>query len=209
MPQTNVLNKKEQGSVDERVIAAQMAEGKNKARNEQSNPEQAPGESAEKNQKFDDADFNSNDAADQMQDDKKTRRKELAERAQKMMAPEEINVFGKTIQLGTSRALKWAWYALIPSWGVSILYINIHVILSSYFGEKFFCKLGDEWLPPQAAATGETGKAVSGFAGILEKIVLIFLDSILFMILIYIAGLFIDLEKLSKIGQEVATSTPK
>lgn len=45
----------------------------------------------------------------------------------------------------TSSLLRQAWYALIPSMGFSLLWINIHVLGTFVFGKEIFCELGDEW----------------------------------------------------------------
>jgi len=93
----------------------------------------------------------------------------------------------------TNRALQWAWKALIPSWGLSSIWINIHVFLKAVFGEKLFCKLGDEWLPPQAAeATGEAGKMVGKSIGLVEIMVLAFIDIIIFFIIVGFFAMFTD-----------------
>ncbi|MGI6373956.1 MAG: hypothetical protein ACOX0C_01330 [Patescibacteria group bacterium] len=73
----------------------------------------------------------------------------------------------------TNRLLRQAWINLIPSWGLTLIWINIHVILSMVFGKAAFCKLGDEWLG--GAAIGK--KNISGSRlNLLEKIGLALLD---------------------------------
>lgn len=46
-----------------------------------------------------------------------------------------------------SGLLKSAWQNLIPSWGLSLIWINIHIFLSSVLGKDLFCSLGEEWFP--------------------------------------------------------------
>lgn len=93
----------------------------------------------------------------------------------------------------TNRALQWAWKALLPSWGLSSFWINIHVGLKYIFGEKLFCKLGDEWIPPKVAeASGEAGKIVSKSAGLVEVMVLIFIDVIIFFVIVGLVAMFTD-----------------
>jgi len=87
---------------------------------------------------------------------------------------------------GTSNALRWAWLTLIPSFGLSLIYINIHVFLRMVVGEKLFCKLGEEWIPkPLAGAGGEAGKGLSKSIGIIEVMGLLFLD---LAVLIIVSG---------------------
>jgi len=88
---------------------------------------------------------------------------------------------GAGAKFSTSALLKASWlniptvYMFLPA----LAYINIHVFLRWVLGEKFFCKLGEEWVPKQAeAAAGEAGKAVSKSAGIVEAMALIALDLI-------------------------------
>jgi len=93
---------------------------------------------------------------------------------------------------GTSRALQWAWLTLIPSFGLSLIYINIHVFLKAVFGEKLFCKLGEEWIPkPLAGAGGEAGKGLSKSIGIIEVMGLLFLDLVAFIIILTALGLVV------------------
>lgn len=89
------------------------------------------------------------------------------------------------VKLATSRALQWAWWTLIPSWGLSLIYINIHVFLKYVFGEKLFCKLGEEWLPkPAADAAGEAGKAVNKGLGLVEVMGLLILDLVVLSVIL-------------------------
>ena len=93
---------------------------------------------------------------------------------------------------GTSRALQWAWLTLIPSFGLSLIYINIHVFLKAVFGEKLFCKLGEEWIPkPLAGAGGEAGKGISKSISIIEVMGLLFLDLVAFIIILTALGLVV------------------
>lgn len=96
-------------------------------------------------------------------------------------------------RMATSRGLQWAWSALIPSWGLSSIWINIHVFLKSVFGEKLFCKLGEEWLPKQATdAAGEAGKIATKSIGLIEVMVLIFIDLIIFFVIVGFVAMFTD-----------------
>ncbi len=62
----------------------------------------------------------------------------------------------KAVNQGTSEMLKQSWLNLIPSWGTSLIWINIHVFLRQILGPKLFCKLGDEWAPG-----GTSGSVIS------------------------------------------------
>ena len=93
---------------------------------------------------------------------------------------------------GTNKALRWAWMTLIPSFGLSLIYINIHVFLRFVLGEKLFCKLGDEWIPKQVSgAGGEAGQGLSKSIGIIEVMGLLFLDLVAFIIILTALGLVV------------------
>jgi len=104
-------------------------------------------------------------------------------------------------KLGTSRALQWAWFTLIPSFGLTLLYINLHVFLKSVFGEKLFCKLGEEWIPKQVSAVGgEAGKSAGKIIGIIEVIVLLFLDSMVLLIIFSVLGILVMIADFMQAG---------
>jgi len=93
-------------------------------------------------------------------------------------------------KIGTSNALRWAWMTLIPSFGLSLIYINIHVFLRMVLGEKLFCKLGEEWIPKQVSAVGgEAGKSLSKSIGIIEVMGLVFLDLMALFLIIVVFSL--------------------
>ena len=106
--------------------------------------------------------------------------KEQADKLQE--AKSQVNkegAAGAGAKFSTSALLKASWLNLIDSFGATLIYINIHVFLRWVLGEKFFCKLGEEWMPKQAeAAAGQAGKAVSKNAGMVEAMALIALDLI-------------------------------
>ncbi len=93
-------------------------------------------------------------------------------------------------QMGTSAALKWAWGILIPSWGISLIYINIHVFLRFVLGEQLFCKLGHEWIPKKAAGAvaGEAGENVGKMIGIVEVMGVLLLDLTVLVIILNFLG---------------------
>jgi hypothetical protein len=84
---------------------------------------------------------------------------------------------------GTGMALKVAWLNLIPSYGLTLLYINAHVFLRQVF-PSIFCPLGEEWVPKQVlAAGGEAGKMAGKTAGMFEIMGLMVLNFIAFFII--------------------------
>jgi hypothetical protein len=88
--------------------------------------------------------------------------------------------------IGTSLLLKNAWLNIIDSFGLTLIYINLHVFGNSVFGKKIFCDLGEEWIPSSARSKlgSETVKNKIKAFGLLEKILLILADLIVLIILL-------------------------
>ncbi len=61
------------------------------------------------------------------------------------------------IALSMANLLKSSWVNLLGSFGLTIFYINAHVILAKIFGDKVFCRLGDEWTLDKEAVAGGLG----------------------------------------------------
>ena len=96
------------------------------------------------------------------------------------------------VKTGTNNALRWAWMTLIPSFGLSLIYINLHVFLKMVFGEKLFCKLGDEWIPkPIKDAGGDAGKMGGKAIGIVEVMGLLMLDLAVFFIVFAVLAILV------------------
>ncbi len=95
----------------------------------------------------------------------------LKDRAkQKIMAPS---------QAASGAVLRWAWMLLTPTFGLSLIYINIHAFFSVIFPNAV-CQLGQEWLPP--ALRTQASKT----AGIIEWGVLFVLDLGVLLVIISI-----------------------
>lgn len=78
------------------------------------------------------------------------------------------------IRKGTSKLLQQAWLNLADSFGLTLLWIDIHVWLGSIFGHKFFCKLGQEWLDNNiVSAENEYAKSQGKTLGTVEPMVLV------------------------------------
>jgi len=57
---------------------------------------------------------------------------------------------------GISSLLKSAWLNLITSWGLTLIWIDIHVFGNQVLGNKLFCDLGEEWVPDVHIGANET-----------------------------------------------------
>lgn len=55
---------------------------------------------------------------------------------------------------GTSALLKASWENLIETFGLTLIWIDIHVFLNMVFGDKLFCNLGEEWIPEKPGTPG-------------------------------------------------------
>jgi len=89
------------------------------------------------------------------------------------------------LKMGSAKLLQMAWFNLIPSFGLTLIWINIHAFMRMVPGfSSAFCKIGDEWVPKEAKAiTGEMGQMGAGVA-LLEKAGIVFLDIAVILILI-------------------------
>lgn len=110
---------------------------------------------------------------------------------------------------GTSWLLKASWLNLIDSLGLTLIYINIHVFLHWVLGDKFFCKLGEEWAPKLAATGGkEIAKSfgtAGKIAGIIEIMGLLLLDlAVLLIIFMNLALIVIIVSFMGGAGWEGA-----
>jgi hypothetical protein len=85
-------------------------------------------------------------------------------------------VIKETSQKVTQQLLKWSWLNAVPSFGLTLLYINTH-LMAAYLGmTKFFCRLGHEWTPKIGLQPliGNQSKLAKITEGIIAKSVEIF-----------------------------------
>ncbi len=95
------------------------------------------------------------------------------------------------VRQGTNWLLRWAWATLIPSFGLTLIYINMHIFLRQVFPSAF-CKLGEEWMPKMVGAGEHSAKNVAGTAfGIVEVMGLLLLDLIALFLILLILGLVV------------------
>lgn len=113
------------------------------------------------------------------------------------------NAFGRAVGLAaapinraTSEFLKKMWQAAPETYGLSILYVNLHWGLNKVLGDKLFCPLGEEWFQSNASVKpsekSSGAESILGIpkkgAGMLEGGVLVTVDAIvLALILINLA----------------------
>lgn len=117
-----------------------------------------------------------------------SRREEAARKKEE--GEESVAVSSNPARLATDNLLKGAWTNLISSFGLTLLYINAHVLLRKVFGPKFFSDLGEEWTPPQVKkAGGEAAKQASSLLRIVEKAGCALLNLIVLFLIIAIIAL--------------------
>ena len=116
-----------------------------------------------------------------------------------LMAGLQQNKGGATlsrpVQQATSKLLQNAWRTLIPTYGLTLLWINAHIGLGKVFGKEYFCKLGEEWLPKGAQKFGGEAKKIMSGVGLLEAGLVGILDVIVLAVIFLIFALlyiFVD-----------------
>jgi hypothetical protein len=96
----------------------------------------------------------------------------------------------KTVSKGTSKLLQASWENLIDSFGLTLIWINIHVWLGTVFGNDFFCKLGAEWVDENIkTAQADYAKSQGKLIGTIEPMGLACCDLGCLFIIIAIASL--------------------
>jgi len=152
-------------------------------------------------------DYNQQQSAGARMRESKTKNEEVKDEQQKMSLRQRVTSAKKALnikekakkkieekvtapaKIGTNWLLRWAWGVLIPSFGLSLIYINMHLFLRWVFPSAF-CKLGEEW-QPKIMGTGEhSSKNVAGTAfGIIEVMGLLLLDAVALFLILAILGL--------------------
>lgn len=87
-------------------------------------------------------------------------------------------------------ALRWSWLAIIPSFGLSLIYTNLHAFMRLIF-PKFFCELGSEWFvgPAKVMGGGAAGQGVK----MGEKMLLAMIDLVVLMVILVILAVIMIL----------------
>ena len=164
--------------LDSRLMAGQLREEKNKAL-QQAQGGEGEGEKRKEEEKGEGGEEDKEGKGGL--GDRINRLKEqanLKKRAQKKIE-EKVTAPAKK---GTNSLLRKAWWSTFSVMGFfpGLFHINLHALfLLPVFGDKLFCKLGEEWIPKEIkAAGGEAGKAAENKFGIVEWIILGILDLI-------------------------------
>lgn len=114
----------------------------------------------------------SSDAAEEAGSSLRERIFKKKKEAESGAADKVAEVATAPIRKGTSKLLQQAWLNLADSFGLTLIWIDIHVWLGTIFGNKFFCKLGQEWLDSSiVSAENEYAKSQGQMLGTVEPMV--------------------------------------
>lgn len=105
----------------------------------------------------------------------------LAQEQQQKNSEEQENPMEEGMKKGTGELLKQSWMNLIPSWGLTAIYLNIH-IFGAQFAKKFFAEPGTEWLKVPGGSN-----AVTRGLGLLELIALLAVDMLIGLAILVLA----------------------
>ncbi len=107
------------------------------------------------------------------------------------------------IALTLAGLLRMSWGNLIQSFGLTLIWINIHAFGNLVFGKKIFCDLGQEWqmqvgnsklmaagAKAEADGASQVKKSAGKFAGLLEKMGMGCLDLTCCLSVIIILAIF-------------------
>ena len=88
----------------------------------------------------------------------------------------------------SAQLLKSSWTNILPTFGFSVFGILANVILKLVFGDKFFCRLGDEWtFGTPVAAAGKKTKMINIAEPMAFALVMILLTLFILSILALVA----------------------
>ena len=135
----------------------------------------------------------------------------LKNRARKEVMKNKAEIkesFNDVLVAPTTKLLRASWEYLIPSWGLTWIWINIHWFMSCTWAEKFFAPLGHEWFLEAEKAGGVIAKerirTLRNKANLLEKMGVAFTDVALLAALIFIVTIFyLMFEYFSVCGESV------
>ena len=115
------------------------------------------------------------------------------------LARGEINIMKTLEDRGlwlSSKALMMSWLNIVSSWGLLLIWINIHFVLRYIVRAKFVCGFGEEWTSGLISGNA-VSSLTSKFGGTemlkYAEIILMFLCDALFIILILIAFILLVL----------------
>ncbi|MDD5290529.1 MAG: hypothetical protein PHZ04_00220 [Patescibacteria group bacterium] len=161
------------GDLDSRLMAGQEEENKEEKNKEKDGEKEGEAKKSPEGEEDQEGEESWGKRINRLKMQANLKRRAKEEIEKKVMDP---------VKQGTNRLLKAAWGNLIDSFGLTLIYINMHVFLRWVFPD-LFCKLGEEWMP-KIVAGESSAKNIGGTAfGIVEVIGLLILDLIVLAII--------------------------
>ena len=119
--------------------------------------------------------------------EKKSIRQKLLEASQKDNKKSKISQKIETVEkMPSKRFLRWSWITLFITGGISIIlslfYLNLHLLFRAIL-PRFFCKFGQEWVPPGHSANDPLSQTATKGLGIIEILTLILIDIVILVVL--------------------------
>ena len=134
-----------------------------------------------------------------MTDDPATNLKQAQRLAKKQQATKgktsKMEKIASPIRNLTSSALRMCWKYLIPSWGLTIIGINLHGFFGLIFGHSMFCKYGHEWADQMKGLGGQDAQAAQALKGMgdrlgwLERSGVVLLDLLFIALILLVAAI--------------------
>ncbi len=106
-----------------------------------------------------------------------------AKNQQQENSEKESNPAEEGVKNATAELLKQSWINLIPSWGLTVIYLNIHILGAKLLGTKYFSEPGEEWV----RFPGSKSSAATRLAGLLELIALISINMLIGLAILVLA----------------------
>lgn len=153
---------------------------------------EAGGEEANKNLASKKERSGSGEIADQLRKDKKSAKDQVTQKAKVLAGIKDINPAHEA----TGRVLSFAWLNVIDSFGLTFLYINLHVFYLHRVLPDIFCAPGEEWVSKNLRAMGgEKMKEMGAKVGPFEVALVAGIDLIiLFLVLMQLTFFIIMID---------------
>lgn len=125
----------------------------------------------------------------QLDAEKKQSKSQLKTKIKGKSKIDQEAITGAAFSKTTGQLLKQSWLNVITSFGLTLLWIHTHALLSKVFAGKVFGPLGSEWVPQEIINKGgDELKAKIKKLGMIEWTVLILIDLIIFVTVLFIIG---------------------
>ncbi|NCN25626.1 hypothetical protein COT94_03235 [Candidatus Falkowbacteria bacterium CG10_big_fil_rev_8_21_14_0_10_37_14] len=135
---------------------------------------------------------------DQRYSEQRRQRQQAKKNGEKSKIGQAFDSATSSLSSSFSKALAQAWLNLIDSFGLTLIWINVHTFLSLVLGEHIFVRLGHEWIDQFGAdklgenkLARQTTYRVGEKIHLLEVLLLIALDLIVLILIVLSVALFL------------------